>query len=278
MRRGVYRLLVIPLFAALPSLAANRTYGSRKRRAIKGNGQQGPFGRRPHQDRLKEVHILRERRQRADQAEPRQTGGSSKSRILAQAPAQQPAPARLRRGPYRFAKAGRTGPALEHAVADGCGCKGQRPGRVTSERKRLTQEAPYCILRSRLEISAGKGKMPIYKGILQKAAFIKTSNTGIKVISTSSSSTVVEFPTDVRLAYVQATNRFLDDRMTFGPLTVWSIRSNPKQLIFENAGNGNGGWLCFEIDTTSGVALKASKKTAPKKAGLKKAPLKKTSK
>jgi|ERR1035441_5144897 hypothetical protein len=36
MRRGVYRLLVIPLFAALPSLAANRTYGSRNVARSKG--------------------------------------------------------------------------------------------------------------------------------------------------------------------------------------------------------------------------------------------------
>lgn len=133
------------------------------------------------------------------------------------------------------------------------------------------------MLQSTLAILAWKGKMAIYRGILQKAALIKTSNTGITVISTSSSSTVVEFPTDVRLAYVQATNRFLDDRLTFGPLTVWSTRSNPKRLVFENAGNGNGGWLCFEVDTTPGVTMKASKKTAPKKAGLKKPPLKKAS-
>ena len=102
--------------------------------------------------------------------------------------------------------------------------------------------------------------MAVYRGILQNGKLVKASSTAIKVVSTSKDSTVVAFPADVRMAYVQATNRFIDDRITLGPLTVWSVKTKPKELAFENGATEGGGgkWLCFEVDTAAALTARSA--------------------
>ena len=91
--------------------------------------------------------------------------------------------------------------------------------------------------------------MAVYRGIVQDGRLIRSNNAQITVIS-SNDWTVIAFPKDVSQAYVQATNRFIGDRLKLGALTVWSDDQEPKQLMFENAnGNGKGKWLCFSVKT-----------------------------
>lgn len=94
--------------------------------------------------------------------------------------------------------------------------------------------------------------MPTYKGVIQKGSLVKSSHPGISVVLVSAESVTVSFPKDVRMAYVQATNRFLDDRIRLGPLTVYSVPQKPNELVFENGSplEGGGKWLCFQVETT----------------------------
>lgn len=95
--------------------------------------------------------------------------------------------------------------------------------------------------------------MSVYKGLVDSDSFVRVNDPGLSITVNSGINMEIEFPEDVTEAYVQATNWFPGDRITFQAITVYTSSTRRNVLLFERLRNGSGrqstGWISFQVET-----------------------------
>jgi hypothetical protein len=102
--------------------------------------------------------------------------------------------------------------------------------------------------------------MAVYKGLVLRDSFARVNDARLRIVLVTTDNLTIEFPETVTLAFVQATNWFPNDRITFEALTVYG--EEPNQLTFERLRNSSGsqsvGFFSFEVDTGSNAEAKGT--------------------
>src|SRR4051812_49422864 len=100
--------------------------------------------------------------------------------------------------------------------------------------------------------------MPVYKGLVDRQTLRRVNDSRVRIALANNTLIQIEFPEDIRQAFVQATNWFPGDRVTSQALTAYTSDSHPRVMTFERLPDAGGtthpGFFSFEVDTNRSVA------------------------